>query len=192
MSRIVIIQGHPDTSEDRFCRALAQAYINGATAAGHDVDLIDIARLDFPLIRSEAQFVDGSVPPDIQQAQTKIRDASHIVFIYPLWLGTMPALMKAALEQIFRYGFGTPKAGEPLKRLLKGRSARIIITMGMPAWLYRWYFRAHSLKSLERNILWLCGIGPFRETLIGGTGLSHPDKRAKWLRKMEALGAKAR
>ncbi len=37
----------------------------------------------------------------------------------------------------------------------------------MPALLYRWYFQAHSIKSLERNILCSVGIKPLRETLIG-------------------------
>jgi putative NADPH-quinone reductase len=46
------------------------------------------------------------------------------------------------------------------RKLLKGKSARIVVTMGMPTLFYRWYFRVHSLKNLERNILAFCGIRP--------------------------------
>ena len=53
------------------------------------------------------------------------------------------------------------------KKLLGGRSARLVVTMGMPALVYRWYFRAHSIKALERNILGFVGIAPIDETLIG-------------------------
>jgi putative NADPH-quinone reductase len=79
-----------------------------------------------------------------------------------------------------------------LKKLLTGKSARIVVTMGMPAFVYRWYFRAHSLKSLERNILSFCSIGPIRESLIG---MVEANSDAKWmaeLQKMRELGRRAR
>ena len=84
-----------------------------------------------------------------------IGGAEHLVIGYPLWLSTRPGLLKAFLEQVFRPGFALAKAdaGQMGQKLLTGKSARIVVTMGMPAWVYRWYFRAHSLKSLERNIL---------------------------------------
>lgn len=193
MANIALIQGHPDTSDSRFCRALAKAYAEGARSAGHEVREIDVARLDFPLIRSEADFVDKDLPPDIKTAQDTISWATHLVVVYPLWLGTMPALLKGAFEQIFRYGFGISKPGAgKMERLLKGRSARIVVTMGMPAFIYRWIFRAHSLKSLERNIFWLCGIGPIRETLIGMIDTKSDAKRAALLARMRKLGARAR
>ena len=45
---------------------------------------------------------------------------------------------------------------------MSGKSARIVVTMGMPGFWYRWYFRAHSLRSLQRNILKFVG---FRQNL---------------------------
>jgi len=189
---IAIIQGHPDPLGNHYGHALADAYSKGATEAGHAVCVIDVARLDFSLLRSKEEF-DNGVPPDaIRQAQETIRWAEHLVIFYPLWLGSMPALLKAFLEQTFRPGFATPKLNEksPWKRLLAGKSARVIVTMGMPAFFYRWYFRAHSLKSLERNILGFCGIGPIKESLIGMVEAKDSNKREKWLRKMHMLGSK--
>jgi hypothetical protein len=61
----------------------------------------------------------------------------------------------------------------------------------MPAVVYRWYFRAHSVKSLERNILGFVGFAPVNETLIGGIGYLDGDSVEKWRRKMAALGAAA-
>jgi hypothetical protein len=63
--------------------------------------------------------------------------------------------------------------------------------MGMPALVYRWYFRAHSIKSLERNILGMVGIAPVHETLIGMTGNMHAAVTAKWLVKLKRLGTRA-
>ena len=63
--------------------------------------------------------------------------------------------------------------------------------MGMPAIIYRWYFRANSVKSLERNLLGIVGIAPVHETLIGLTGNMKPTEAAKWLSKPKRLGARA-
>src|SRR3546814_10287671 len=76
--------------------------------------------------------------------------ADHLVILYPLWLGDVPALLKGFLEQILRPGFAIDEGSTGMSaKLLTGRSARIIVTMGMPAPIYRLFFRAHSLKSLE-------------------------------------------
>ena len=77
------------------------------------------------------------------------------------------------------------------KKVLSGRSARVVVTMGMPAIIYRWYFRAHSIKSLERNLLGIVGIAPVHETLIGLTGNMKPIDAKKWLSKLKRLGGKA-
>jgi len=63
--------------------------------------------------------------------------------------------------------------------------------MGMPALVYRWYFRAHSVKSLERNILGFVGIAPVHETLVGSVEQLGDAGVATWQRRLRALGAKA-
>ncbi|MGR9114538.1 MAG: NAD(P)H-dependent oxidoreductase [Gammaproteobacteria bacterium] len=188
--KIAIVVGHPDPGGNRFCHALAQTYSEGAEAAGHQVKSIDIAQIDFPVLRSKEDFDRGTVPEAIQPAQEIIRWADHLVFFYPLWLGTMPAYFKAFMEQTFRPGFAAGKsgAGKPWSKLLIGKSARVVITMGMPAFVYRWFYQAHSLKSLERNILGFCGIGPIKETLIGMVDALEDHERRKWLLKMRQLG----
>ena len=185
--RILIIDGHPDPAAGRFVHAIAAAYEEAALSAGHEVRRLTLATLDFPGLRSNEDFLQGTPPAAIGAAQQSVTWASHLVILYPLWLGSMPALLKSFLEQLLRPGFAfAPARGRGLPRkLLKGRSARIIVTMGMPALFYRWYFRAHSLKSLERNILAFCGIAPVRATLIGMVeGEPH---RAAALRKVQKL-----
>ncbi len=137
--------------------------------AGHEVRTLDVAQLDFPLLRSQHAWAHEPLPPALLPAQEAIRWADHMVFFFPLWLGGMPALLKGFLEQVAREGFAFAKdARSPMgAKLLKGRSARLVVTMGMPAVVYRYYFRAHSIKALERNILGFVGIGPIEETLIG-------------------------
>jgi putative NADPH-quinone reductase len=155
--------------------------------------MVDIGTLDFPLLRSRDEFEDGAVPDTLRPAQEAIAWANHLVIVYPLWLGTMPALLKGFLEQTFRPGFAVARAREGTRAggLLTGRSARIVVTMGMPAFVYRWFFGAHSLRSLERNILGFSGIGPIRESLVGMVE-GAPGRRARWLERLQALGRDAR
>ena len=187
--RIVIIQGHPDTTKKHFGHALAAAYEDGARAGGHEVRSIIVGELDFALLRTYEDFYQGKPTAVIQQCQDDIRWANHLVIIYPLWLGMMPALLKGFFEQVFRPGFAkTPDTqGRSWRRLLTGKSARIIVTMGMPVFIYRWYFGAHSLKSLERNILRFAGIGPIKESLVGMVE-GKPSRRDRWIKTMSELG----
>jgi len=189
--RILLVQGHPDGSQRHFCHALEEAYANGAREAGHEVRRVDIARLDFPILRSQQEWEHGTLPHGLEEAQAAIKWAEHIVFFFPLWLGDMPALLKAFLEQVARPGFAfsTGNRNNPLtNKGLIGRSARVVVTMGMPAVIYRWYFRAHSVKSLERNILGFVGIAPVRETLVGMAGNIDAKTAEKWFSRMEKFG----
>jgi putative NADPH-quinone reductase len=190
--RILIIDGHPDSRADRYVHALSKAYFDGACRAGHEVRTILVSQLDFPLLRTGEDFRDGQSPAAIQNAQKLLTWADHIVILFPLWLGSMPALLKGFLEQTLRPGFAFGESthhGFP-KKLLSGRSARIIVTMGMPALFYRWYFRAHSLKSLQRNILRFCGFRPVNACVVGEVEGMSSAQRGEWLARIQDLGAR--
>ncbi|MTW12138.1 flavodoxin family protein [Pseudoduganella eburnea] len=192
MRNILVIQGHPDPAGGHLCHALAEAYIEAARAAGHRATVVTPAALEFPLLANAQQWEEGELPPALAPAQRAIADSGHIAIFYPLWLGDMPASLKAFLEQVARPGFALArKAGNPLHAgLLAGRSARVVVSMGMPALIYRWYYGAHSLKSLERNILNFVGIAPVRKTIVGGAGKMDAAAVERWRQRMQALGAR--
>lgn len=190
--RILLIHGHPDTSGERFGRALAASYAEAARAAGHELREVVVAELDFPLLRSKADWDHGMLPAPLHGAQQAIGWAEHLVIFFPLWLGDMPALLKGFLEQVVRPGFALSHERDALgfpKKLLAGRSARLVVTMGMPALAYRWIYRAHSVKALERNLLGFVGIAPIDETLIGQVE-GDARRRAEWLVRLGRLGAR--
>jgi putative NADPH-quinone reductase len=189
--RILIIQGHPDISQPHLCHALAASYNTGAQSAGHSVKHVNVAELDFPLLRSQKDFETGTVPTSLKSIQNELLWAEHLVIFFPLWAGDMPALLKGFFEQLMRPSFSGEHVSFFDKKVLSGRSARVVVTMGMPAIIYRWYFRAHSIKSLERNMLGIIGIAPVHETLIGLTGNMKPADATKWLAKLKRLGEKA-
>lgn len=193
--RVLVILGHPDNDPKRLCRALADAYAEGARSAGHEVRFIDIATLDIPILRTMEEFAERPLPVTLEEAARAIEEAGHIVFVFPLWLGTMPALLKAFLEQVMRPGiaFAYPEAGKGgfAKALLKGRSARVVVTMGMPAPFYRFWYLGHGVAGMRRNILNFVGIGPVRETLFGMVEGAGDARRRKWIAAMHALGKRA-
>ncbi|MEQ8734488.1 MAG: NAD(P)H-dependent oxidoreductase [Rhodospirillaceae bacterium] len=194
--RIAILQGHPDPAGGHLCHALAAAYADGAKAAGHHVKIIDVATLEFPLLRTQEDYKTGTTPVGLVEAQGQILDAEHLVIIYPLWLGTLPAILKGFLEQVLRPSLAASSPGEQpsyseFSRLMKGTSCRVIITMGMPALAYRFFFFAHSLKNLERNILKFVGVKPIRTSLFGMVDTASAEKRQLWLAAMKMLGKRA-
>ena len=192
MAKILIINGHPDPRPERFCAGLCLAYGDGAAAAGHAVRKLAVGDLPIDFLRSSDAFLED--PPDwAAAAQDDIRWADHLVLIFPLWLGGIPALTKAFFEQTFRYGFALGKAdkGYP-QRLLKGRTARIVVTMGMPAIAFRLILRASGVTALQTGLFWMAGISPARSSVIGMVDALTDAQRARWLEKMKKLAAKAR
>lgn len=193
LRHIAIVQGHPDTAGGHLCHALAGAYADGAREAGHEVQTIDVAQIDLAYLRAQEEWRQPATDPAVRAAQDVVRWADHLVIIYPLWLGDMPALLKSFLEHLSRGGFAiSPKPNGTWTRHLTGKSARVIVTMGMPAFVYRWYYFAHSLKSLRRNFLGFAGIRPVRQTVLGMVdGDRRAPARARWLDDMRRLGARA-
>jgi putative NADPH-quinone reductase len=189
---ILIIQGHPDPAPDRLCRALANAYREGAKSAGAEVRYVDVAQLDFPLLRTEADFQRGpdGAPDAIKRAAADIAWADHLLIIYPLWMGDMPALLKAFFEQTFRPGFALSYGEGFPKPMFKKKSARVAVTMGMPTAAYRLIFGAHGVKALEKSVLGFAGMKPIRESLFGMVQGDEPGKMTKRIDKFRETGAK--
>jgi putative NADPH-quinone reductase len=186
MARFTIIQGHPDPSAERLNAALADSYARGARALGHEVRRINVGALEFPLMRTAAEFHSGAVPEAIRQAQADISWADHLLILYPLWMSDVPALFKAFIEQTFRPGFAMAYGRGFPKPLLRGKAARIVVTMGMPAFVYRRLLHAHTVKSLVLNLK-MCGISPVTTTIIGAVGEAGQLRLTCWTRRMERL-----
>jgi putative NADPH-quinone reductase len=190
--RVAIIQGHPDT-ERHFGHALADAYAAAARKAGHEVRVVTVAALDFPLLRSAAEFGTRPSPEALLPAQEDLLWADHYAIFFPLWLGGMPARLAAFFEQVVRPDLVAPKGadGKPGKSRFAGKTARIVVTMGMPALFFRLAYRAHGVMNLKTGILGYIGIRPVRVSLIGSVDAPSPKGRETWLGRMATFGRDA-
>lgn len=187
---ILIINGHPDNESYNF--ALANAYKAGALRGGAVVEEIILRDLQFNPILNYGYRKRTTQEPDLEAAWKKILWADHLVFVYPVWWGSTPALLKGFIDRVFLPGFAFRKKENSLwwDKLLTGKSARIICTLDQPNWYYWLVYGSPSHRTMKRATLQYCGVNPVRITAIGPVQLSKDSYRAKWLRRMEKLGSK--
>ncbi len=188
--KILIVLAHPQVKS--YCGALAQAYADGARASGAEVRQMNLAELSFNPVGTGSLEKPLALEPALQQAQADIQWAEHLVFVYPILWGTIPALLKGFIERVFAPGFAVNfRNDSPLwDRLLKGRSARLLVTLNTPPLLYRLLFRRAGHITMKRSILEFCGITPVKITDIGPLKNASADKREQWLQQARALGAR--
>jgi putative NADPH-quinone reductase/1,4-dihydroxy-2-naphthoate octaprenyltransferase len=186
--KVLLVLGHP--RRNSLCGALADAYFAGAQEAGVDTRRIDLRDLQF-----NPNVIAGSprnqpLEPAIREALDLVRWADHLVFVFPTWWGTMPALMKGFLDRVLMPGFAFEEHedGSGWDKLLTGRTAHLLTTMDTPAWVYRWIYKAPGLTSLARATLGFCGIAPVRTTIFGVVKDSDSATRARWLQQARAHG----
>ncbi len=184
--RVLVILGQPDRKS--YGGALAAAYIDGARASGAEVREIYLGEIAF---NPAPVGKPGELEPDLAQAQAAIQWAEHLVFVYPIWWGTIPALLKGFIERTFQPGFAVNfRADSPLwDKLLAGRSARLIVTLNTPSFIYRWVLGRPGHLTMKRTILEFCGVKPVRITEIGPMKNSTDAKRAGWLHQVRKLGS---
>ena len=190
MAKIVVVVGHSRTGS--LCHALGEAYVRGALAGGHEAVLLDTAMMQFDPILREGYERAQPLEPELERAHAAILDAEHLVIIFPLWLGTMPAILKGFLERLFQPDLVEAARQKHFPKLLKGKSARVLVTMGMPGFIYRWWYGAHAVKVLRRNILAFLGAGPIRTTVLGYVEGVGAEGRKRWLDDVEQLGRERR
>lgn len=187
LRKIVLLHGHPDPDRARLGYALADAYERGARSARHELHRVDVADLEVAFLRTKRSW-DTEVPaPEILALREHVAECDHLAIFFPLWLGTLPAYFKAFWEQLLRTG--TPQNGKAATpSVLRGKSARIVVTMGMPAPFFRWYFGGYGVRSFERGILKIMGVAPIRTSLLGSVEGRDAAGYERWMKEMNELG----
>ncbi len=188
--KILVILGQPQRHS--YGGALMQAYVEGARAAGAELRELYLGEIKFTACASTTLQNPVELEPDLRDAQAAIKWADHLVFVYPIWWGTIPALLKGFIERVFQTGFAVNfREKSPLwDKLLTGRSARLIVSLNTPPWIYRWYFGRPGHNTMKKTILGFCGVKPVRITEIGPIRGSTEAKRGKWLKQVRALGSR--
>ena len=185
--RVAVIVGHP--AADSWCGALADSYAAAARAGGHEVRMVHLAQLDFDPSLHEGYRQIQALEPDLLAAQATVAWAEHVVIAYPIWWGSVPALLKGFLDRILLPGFAfkyRPGKAFP-EQLLRGRSAQLLVSMDTPPWYFRWVYRMPGIVQLKKTTLEFCGIAPVKVAAFGPLIASSSAQRASWLVKAARL-----
>lgn len=188
MKKILLIQGHPDAESFNF--ALYEAYKKGAIASGAEIKEIIVRDLQFNPNLQFGYRKRTELESDLLESIEKIKWAEHIVLFYPVWWGSVPALLKGFIDRVFLPGIVFEKIENSVwwKKLLTGRTGHIVSTLDQPAWYYWLNYGRPSYHAMKRMTLNFVGIKPVRTTTIGPIRLSKDSYRANWLKKLEKLG----
>lgn len=188
MKKILIINGHPDRESFNF--GLSEAYKQGAGKSNTEIKEINIRDLNFNPNLQFGYRQRTQLEPDLLDAQDKLKWADHLVWIYPVWWGSVPAIMKGFLDRILLPGFAFNKRENSLwcDKCFTGKTARIICTLDQPAWYYRLAYGSPSHNAMKKGTLNFIGVKKVGITTIGPIRLSKETFRSKWLKKVEKLG----
>jgi len=190
MKKILVIKSH--TREDSFCNALAEEYLRGAKGKGHEVKVLNLRELGLEKFLKYEHSKYSKLPKDLQNSQRLITWADHLVFVYPTWWATPPALLKVFIEIVFQSGFAYKYKENPHKisweKKLAGKSARLISTMDAPPIFYKLFIGDPGGKMMARGVLSFCGVKPVKKNYFGSVKMSSEEKRKKWLDKTYKIG----
>jgi NAD(P)H dehydrogenase (quinone) len=189
--KVLILLGHSDCKS--LPGVLADSYENGARDAGHEVRRVNICDLQFDPILHNGYKVIQNLEPDLIRVQEDFKWADHIAIFYPNWWCTMPAILKGLFDRMFLPGFAfnfDKKHPAKWKKLLSGKSARVVISVGMRPFIVKYKFGDFT-NEISRGILGFAGFSPVRVTTLGPSERASARKKESWKKKIYKLGKKA-
>ncbi|MFO2464549.1 NAD(P)H-dependent oxidoreductase [Pseudomonas sp. 15FMM2] len=185
--RILVILGHPSSTS--LCAALAEACVTSANRAGHDVRVLRLGDLAFDPVLRHGYTQHQPLEPDLLSAQSDILWATHLTFVFPVWWGGVPALMKGFFDRIFLpdFAFKYRKGKAFPDKLLLGRTAHLLVVLDTPPWYYRWFYRMPAVHQVRKTTLEFCGVKPIKTLMFGPVLGSSAAQRDKWLKTVGTL-----
>ncbi|WP_394746874.1 NAD(P)H-dependent oxidoreductase [Spongiimicrobium salis] len=190
MKKVLIINGHPD--KESFNWALAESYKQGAMSESALVETLNLSELQFDPNLKYGYRIPYALEPDLEMAIEKIREAEHLVWVFPMWWYGLPALLKGFIDRTFLPGitFKYQKGKLFPNKLLKGKTARIIVTADTVSWYNSLVMKNPAINQFKRGVLEFCGISPVKVTYLSVVKDSSEKQRLQWLAKVNQLGVR--
>lgn len=190
--KTVIVYNHPYNKS--FCHALLESAKEGAMSAGHGVDVINLDADHFNPVMNE-EDLKGFVRHEMVDLQAKdyflrIKDADHLVLIFPIWWGIMPAMMKGFIDKVVFPGYFYEMSEDSYKMspLLPNLKVTVITTMNTPALVYNILFGKPVYKALIKGTFKTAGIKDVNWVSFNMVKGSSDEKRKQWLEKTAQIG----
>lgn len=186
--RTLVILGHP--RRESLCGSIAEAYGRASRDSGAEAKVLSLSELNFDPVLRAGYAAPQPLEADLLRAREEIEWSTHVTWVYPVWWGAPPALLKGFIDRAFQPGwaFNARAKGRP-EGLLAGRSARLLVTMDAPGWFDRWFYGASARRSMQRATLWYTGFSPVRTRIFPEVLHASSETRTRWMERVAADAA---
>lgn len=188
--RTVIVFNHP--YEGSYCNAILGAVTKGLQKASHEIDLIHLDKDNFNPAMTSADlkaFVEHQpMDPQVIDYNERLKNADHLIFIFPIWWDLMPATTKGFIDRVLFPGvvYDHHPRGFGLVPLLKNlKSVTIITTMNKPRIMYSLLIGNLIRKAMLRSVFKTMGYKNLEWISFNRVKFVSQEKRVKWLNDME-------
>lgn len=192
-----VVFAHPDP--DSFGRAVLERVTRGLQRAGHEVTVLDLHAIDYPGALSPAEwhaYASGApiLHDDVARHADVVRSTDALVFVYPTWWSSVPAILKSWIERTLVEGVAFTLDGP--KNRLTPRLTRVRNVVGITTYGSSWWYVKLVNDAGRRTIARTLGLltaGRARTSWHALYSLDGqtPARRARFLvdveRAMEAL-----
>ena len=178
--------------EKSYCSAILEAVNTGLQKGKHHVDLIHLDNDNFnPAMSKEdlKAFVDHTpIDPQVIDYSNRLKNADHLIFIFPIWWDLMPAMTKGFIDRVLSPGivYDHHPRGFGLIPLLKNfKGVTIITTMNKPRIMYSLLIGNLIKKAMLRSVFKTMGYKNLNWISHNMVKSVTQKKRVKWLNDLE-------
>ena len=186
MTNILIIVAHP--KEDSFSFAMANTYKKNRESKGDSVEMLDLYRDSHQQAFFTYEDANGlTTTESMKYYQDKIAKADEIVFVFPYWWGSFPAILKNFFDWNLSKDFAFKYVDSRPKGLLTDKTVKVFTTTGAPKFIYTITGANRRLKNMmKEQIVQFCGMKMDGFHIYGGVDTSGKNIE-KILEEIKAL-----
>jgi len=172
---ILIIVANP--KQDSFSFAMANKYKEIMLKKNNEVEIIDLYTNEnqqpFFTYQNANEL---EVTKEMKYYQEKITKADELVFVFPYWWGSTPAILKNFFDWNLSKGFAFEYVNSRPKGLLKNKTVKIFTTTGAPYFIYMITGANRRLKNMfKEQIVEFCGMKLEKFSIFGGVDTSKEN-----------------
>ncbi|MCG3448541.1 NAD(P)H-dependent oxidoreductase [Enterococcus durans] len=188
--KTLIIYNHP--YEGSYNHAILESVVKGISRAQGKYEVIDLDKENFNPVMTSADLLGfvkhQAVDPIAISYAEKIKEADHLVFIFPIWWEMMPALTKGFIDKVIYPGltYDYKENGISMVSLLpKLKATTVITTMNTPKIMYKLTYGNALKKALIKGTFKKSGMKNVNWISLNMVKMSKVEKRQKWLKNIE-------
>jgi len=156
--KVLIIFSHPDNNIG-ISFAVLKSIKEELAQKGAEFEVLDLYKMNYdPILKISELYTAGNreVSAENLQIQQKIAAADRLAFIYPVWWGGMPAILKGFVDRVFTPGFAYKYRRDKFikflpDKLLPAKKVAAFVSFGSPKFVYTMLL--HPVKIINKFVI---------------------------------------